>query len=205
MKFSRKKHYYTTNLKFAVKSFVNNNKWLLILLAVTALIGLITGIFVALKSGICLENLDSFKIIIISYDNGLEFAGVWDKFWSVLLNLLVISVASLYVLLLPLGFIVVAYRAYILGFNLAVLCCLFGLSGACTSILILFPCQIILLALLVIYTILMVNISDSKKRYGRPCYNFFKCLILILILALVICVVESLILCLFSANSILRL
>lgn len=203
--YCKRKKYRGINCKFAIVSFIKNNKWLLIFLLVSAVLGLITGILVAIKSGVCVDDLSNLHLVIYYHDGTVVFAGVWDKCWSIFLNLAIISVAALYVLLLPLGFIVVVYRAYLVGFNLALLCCLFGIGGALKSLLILLPCQICILAIMIIFTILMVNISDSKKRFGRPNHSFFKVFILALVIMLVICIVECLLLSIFSASTILVL
>jgi hypothetical protein len=64
---------------------------------------------------------------------------------------MLISVASLHVLFIPIGYVVVGYIAYLLGFNITVLICLFGISGAITSILVILPCQLAILAVLSVY------------------------------------------------------
>ena len=198
-KFSRK----SMNFRFAVKSFFLANKFLMISLCVTIFLGLLTGILVAIKSGICTDNLQHFDLKVCEHTGELQFASVWERFRSVLINVMLITVASLHVFLIPIGYVVVAYRAYLLGFNIAVLICLFGISGAITSILVILPCQLAILAVLSVYFSVMISIMDSRKRYGRCNQNIFKVIILFLVVLFVICIVEAILLGLFSANTIL--
>lgn len=198
-KFSRK----SMNFKFAVKSFFLANKFLIISLCVAIFLGLLTGILVAVKSGICADNLHHFNLKVCEHTGELQFASVWERFRSVLINVMLITVASLHVLLIPIGYVVVAYRAYLLGFNITVLICLFGISGAITSILVILPCQLAILAVLSVYFSVMISIIDSRKRYGRCSQSILKVLILFLVILFVICLVEAILLGLFSANTIL--
>lgn len=198
-KFSRGR----VNFKFALKSFFADNKFMIISLIVVAFLGLLTGILVAIKSGLTISNLGDFNIKISEHTGVVEFAGVWERFKSVFINVLLISVASLYVLLIPVGYVVVAYRAYLLGFNITLLICLLGVSGAITSILVILPCQLLILATLICYFVVLVSVMDSRKRYGRSEFNFFKVVLLFLLVLFVLCVIEALLLTLFSANTIL--
>ena len=198
-KFSRK----SMNLRFAVKSFFLANKFLIVFLGIAIFLGFLTGILVAIKSGICIDNVVHYNIKICEHTGQIEFASVWERFRSVLINVLLITVSSLYVLLIPIGFVVVAYRAYLLGFNIAILICLFGVSGAITSILVILPCQLMLLAVLSVYFCMMISIIDSKKRYGRCSQSILKVLILFLIVLLLICIIEAILLGIFSASTIL--
>ena len=198
-KFSRK----SMNFRFAVKSFFLANKFLIISLSVIIFLGLLTGILVAIKSGICIDNITHYNIKVCEHSGQLQFAGVWERFRSVLVNVMLITVASLYVLLIPIGYVVLAYRAYLLGFNIAILICLFGVSGAITSILVILPCQLLLLAVLSVFFCVMISIMDAKKRFGRCGQSVFKVLILFLSVLFVICVVEAILLGVFSANTIL--
>lgn len=198
-KFSRGR----VNFKFAVKGFFLANKIMIISLCVAVLLGLLTGIFVAIKSGITISNLPAFNIEICEHTGAVQFASVWERFCSVLINFGLITVASLYVLLIPIGYIVVAYRAYLLGFNITVLICLFGIAGAITSILVILPCQLAILAVLIAYFTIMVSAMDARKKYGRCSYSIFKIVILFLIVLFVLCLIETVLLGVFSASTIL--
>lgn len=200
-----KKRYYkrSVNFLFAVKNFFKNNKILIISLCVVVLLGIVMGVLVAIKSKITIDNLANFDLSIIYCDGNLEFQGVVERFKSCLINVLLLSLASIHVLLLPLSYVVIAYRAYLLGFNLALMVCLFGVGGAISSILVILPCQLVVLALEIVYTVIMVSISDSKKRYGRANCSFLKVLLICLILLLVVCLIESFLLEVFSADTIL--
>lgn len=192
------------NKKYAVLNFLSANKALIISFVMVILLGLITGIFVAVKSGITITNAANFDLCIIDCSGKLQFAGVWARLSSVLVNMLILLVASTSVFLLPLGFITLAYRAYLLGFNITLLVCLCGFGGAISAIIVIVPCQLVLLALEVLFCIIMVHNIDCKKKFGRACgVGVTKWIFLFLIALFVVCLLETMLLGIFSARTIL--
>ena len=191
------------NLKYALLGFFRGSKMLILLLGVVCAIGILTGVFVAIKSGITLANIADFDICISKSGNSIAFATVWERFFSVIINFAIISVASVSVFLLPIGFVVVAYRAYLVGFNVALMVCLFGVGGAIWGILVVVPCQLLILAIEIFFCCAMVQNADCKKKYGRPRCSFPKWLFACLGFAFLVCLVEAILLCVFSASAIL--
>lgn len=193
------------NFNFSIKSFFEANKILIIILLACFLIGLLTGIFVAIKSGITLETISDFNLSIKHCENEFYLADFWTRFSSVLINMLILLVASLYVLLIPIGCVIIIYRSYLIGFNCTLIIALFGFSGAITSILVLFPLQIIISAFLILFFILNIKMSEQKKKYGIAKSGRFKISFLFIILFLVLIIIESILLYLFNATTILVL
>ncbi|MBR2433525.1 MAG: hypothetical protein IKB21_02855 [Clostridia bacterium] len=191
------------NLKYALLGFFRGSKVLILVLCVVAAIGVLTGVFVAIKSGITIANIGDFNICISTSGKTIAFASVWDRFFSVTINFAIISVASLSIFLLPLGFVVVAYRAYLVGFNVALMVCLFGVGGAIWGIIVVVPCQLVLLAVEILFCAAMVQNADCKKKYGRPCCSFPKWLLVCLGGSFLVCLVEAILLFVFSATAIL--
>lgn len=191
------------NLKYALLGFFRESKVLILIMCVIVAIGLLTGVFVAIKSGITVATLSDFDISLSKCGGGIAFASVWERFFSVLINFAIILVASLSIFLLPLGFVVVAYRAYLVGFNVALMVCLFGVGGAISGIIVVVPCQILLLALEILFFVAMVKNADCKKKYGRPCLNFVGWLLVCLGVGFLLCLAEAILLFVFSATAIL--
>ena len=191
------------NIKYALQAFFRKNKILIVVLGIVALLGVLTGVLVAVKSGITHETASNFDICLCVLGDGFEFGTMWDCFFSILLNLLVLSIASLWVFLLPVGFVVVAYRGYLLGFNAAVLVILFGFGGAISSILVILPCQLAILLVEICFCALMVGDADCKKKYGRRDHGFLKCFLSAAAFAFLLCLVEAVLLFVFSASTIL--
>lgn len=191
------------NLKYALLGFFRESKVLILLFCVISAIGILTGVLVAIKSGITLANIGDYGICISKCGNTIAFATVWERFFSVTINFAIIFVASLSVFVLPLGFVVVAYRAYLVGFNVALMVCLFGVGGAISGIIVVVPCQILLLAIEILFCVAMVKNADCKKKYGRPCCSFPKWLFACLGATFLVCLVEAILLCAFSASAIL--
>ena len=154
------------NLKYALLGFFRESKVLILLFCVISAIGILTGVLVAIKSGITLANIGDYGICISKCGNTIAFATVWERFFSVTINFAIIFVASLSVFVLPLGFVVVAYRAYLVGFNVALMVCLFGVGGAISGIIVVVPCQILLLAIEILFCVAMVKNADCKKNMG---------------------------------------
>lgn len=192
------------DLKYTIVAHLKKNKVLLLILCAVALVGILTGVLVAVKSGLQVSTLSDFNLAICDCSGALKLASLWQRFSSCLIVLGLLLVASLSVYTLPIGFVVLAYRAYLIGFNCALMICLFGVGGALTSLLIVIPCQLLLLAVMIESFVLLINLQEAKKKYGQK-GGLLKTILFGLLLAFVICLLESLLLGIFNANTILVL
>lgn len=193
----------TSNFKYSILAGFKQNKFLFIFSAFIAVLGLITGIFVALKCGITIATLSDYNLNVYTCENVASFAMFVSRLISCFCILLILSISSLYVLLIPIGFLIIGYRSYLIGFNCALLVCLFGISGAITSIVVILPCQLVLTLTFIIYFVLMINRAEQKKKFGHTCISFWKLFFVFSAILFFICLVETFLLLIFNANTIL--
>ena len=116
----------------------------------------------------------------------------------------VISLGSLSIFLLPISYLLFIYRGYLIGFNCTLLIVLFGFSGMFTSIVIIIPCQIALTFLFIVYFCLMIDRAIQRKRFGyceKP--KFLKLFFVMLIILILLNLIETLLLILLNARTIL--
>lgn len=193
----------TSNIKYGILAGFKQNKFLFVFSAFVAVLGLITGIFVALKCGVTLSTLGSYNLNIYPCENVASFAMFVSRLFSCFCVLLILTVSSLYVLLIPIGFLIIGYRSYLIGFNCTLLICLFGISGAINSVLVIFPCQLLLTLAFVVYFVLMINRAEQRKRFGQTCISFWKIFFIFFGILFFVCLTETFLLLLFNANTIL--
>ena len=195
----------TSNIKYACQNCFNQNKLLFLSLLFICIVGLLTGIFVALKCGITTATLKDFNLQIYTCEDGSFFGNFFSRFISCFGNVLLLFLCSLAIFITPVGHVLVAYRCYLVGFNTTLLITLFGISGAISGIIIILPCQLVITAICIVYFVLMCNRRSQKKKFGRCDLPFLKPTLLFALLLLVICLTETLLLTLFSVNTILVL
>ena len=195
----------TSNIKYACQNCFNQNKLLFLSLLFICIVGLLTGIFVALKCGITTSTLKDFNLQIYTCENGSFFGNFFSRFCSCFGNVLILFICSLTIVLLPIGYTLIAYRCYLVGFNTTLLITLFGINGAISGIIIILPCQLIISAICIIYFVLMSNRRTQKKKFGRCDLTFLKPILLFSLLLLIICLIETLLITIFSVNTILVL
>ena len=195
----------TSNIKYVCQNCYNQNKLLFLSLLFVCIVGILTGIFVALKCGITTSTLKDYNLQIYTCENSSFFGNFFSRFGSCFGNVIILFICTLGIILIPVGYTLIAYRCYLVGFNTTLLITLFGISGAISGIIIILPCQLIISALCIIYFVLMSNRRKQKKCFGHSDLNFLKTTLLFLVLLLLICVIETLLLTIFSVNTILVL
>lgn len=109
---------------------------------------------------------------------------------------------SIVVFTLPIAVLVLGFRGYLLGFNLAALCAGFGLNGIIDAILIVLPCQLCMLILLSVYLAFMSKAHSNCKRFGEKGRRL-KIFIIFCLLLTLVNLVETILMCIFSPTVIL--
>ena len=117
------------------------------------------------------EYLLSFK------GAGDGFGAFFSRTFSITIVTGIIFVLSLNKWLFPLGVALIGFRAYLLGFNISILCSSFGLSGVIDAIIIVIPCQIgMLIGFVLLYALLTKSRSLCLDMEGEAflkfCYLF---------------------------------
>ena len=189
-----------SNIKYALVANFKRNRFIYFLSLFLSILGLITGIFVAIKCGVTLSTLTNYHICLYSSSELVTFSYFFIRLLSYTCFLLILAVCSLTVYLVPVGLILITYRAYLVGFNCFLLIMLFGVSGAITSILIIFPIQIIITVLFIIYFTLMINRAEQKRKFG--CFNmsFLKMFMIFFMILILLNLIETILLIVLNAS-----
>ena len=194
------------NLKFSFIEFLTNNKTKIIVCCMFCLIGILTGIFTAVKlqSAGDTDILESFNVIYKIED----FENFSANFFSRLLSYLLVSVLLLVFSLNPFlslfGWCLLAYRSFLISLNCVSFIFIFSFNGILKSILIIFPCQLLMIVTLMIFFCYMCNVFYQNKKYGCGKGNNVIMPILICnIILTVLNLVETLLLFIFRSNVIL--
>ena len=204
-----KKSKFSSNIygiKYSIQDFFSNNKAKILICCLFCLVGLLTGIFTAVKLQ-SLDNediLESFNVVykIEDFENfSLNF---FSRLLSYTLVLILLFVFSLNQFLQMFGCFLIAYRSFLIALNCVSFILLFSFSGIIKSILIIFPCQLLMIFTLIIFFCYICNIIKENKCYR---YNKFQKIIMpILICAFVLTIlniVETFLLFIFRSNVIL--
>lgn len=193
-------------LKYKLFDTFKENKKTTLFLIIFCLIGLLTGIFTAIRysNGASLINFNDFSLS--QYLSGE--LGTSDLFFSRLLSTSVVVVitclCSFSIFLIPVNFILVTYRAYLLTLNCSLIIIVNGLGGFVTCLLIIFPCQVISLLIICLFCSISCKRAVLKRRYGSTCKIWDKFLITFIALV-ILSGIETLLLYFFSSKIILVL
>lgn len=202
MTYKNKNRQFKDATRFAC-DMLKESKLKIVIVSVVTIIALLTGIIVAAKTHSSYKGLDGYGIVDV------RTGGLTTTFFTRLLSMLFIALilfgCSFSVYLLPIGIIFLAYRAYLLGLNICLMIIFYGFSGVVVTVIIAFPCQLIAIALLGLFFILMSKTIKDYKCFGgcRVPNQRMKIIVSALVALLAICLVESLLLALFSARVIL--
>lgn len=193
---------------FFVKDFLleslRENRIKTIIIFSFSLAMFIIGIIVAITTGP--SNPDN--IFGFALKEG-TFKIITSSFFSRLLSLIVIfallCLLSFCKYLFPIGVLIIAYRAYLLGLNICFMIILYGLSGVILSLFIIIPCHILAIIILCLFYILILRTrKDYCNFWGYRMPKQRSILFLFFFLSIfLVCLIESLLLLLLSANVIL--
>ena len=167
-------------------------------------IALLTGIIVAIRTHNNYSISNDFGVVDIT-SNSVSVSTFFTRLLSMCLVFLVLFGSAYNRYTFIIGIVFLAYRAYLLGLNVCLMIVFYGFSGVVVSVIVAFPCQLITLAILGIFFILMSKTFVDYRAFGgcRIPRQKTKLVVITLILLLSICIIESILLTLFSAKIIL--
>lgn len=183
------------NIKEIIISAVKKNKLKLLIIIICTLIALLTGTIIAIKT-------KSFSVFSTFFDDAESLNDT--NFWLRLLSMLVVFgfviLGSIKPWLCPFAILFIAYRAFLMGGNIALLIILNGLTGLVASLIVVIPCQLLSLALFILFYLLLCEGKSYKCSYGSErVKNYSLMLILVGVGCFVlICMLESLLIWLIS-------
>ncbi len=179
------------------------NKFMLIIFLVISIITLFTGIIVAAKTHSSIMANDNFGLVDIT-TGGLTTT-FFTRLLSMMFMVLILFGCSFTIYVVPISIIFISYRSYLLGLNICLMIINYGFSGALISIIVAFPCQLIAIGVMILFYVTMLKTNKDYKAWGgcRTPYQRLKILIITIIVLLLLCLLESLLLAIFSAKVIL--
>lgn len=199
---SKRKNRFFHDLKDLICDCFFESKFKFFLTLFVVLIALVTGIIVAAKcfSSASINKLGDYGIVDLSKGLSSPF---FARLFSMILVLLLLFGFSYTKFCMPLALLLIAYRSYLLGLNLAIMFLLFGFSGIIISVIVALPCQLICLAVLSIFYLLQCKCTKDFSCCHKGGGEKVRLLLLGLIALLLVCILETLLLLLFNAKVIL--
>lgn len=194
------------SVKDNVRDCLQNNKIKFFTLMFILFVALVTGIIVAIKcySNASIADLSHYGLV--SLEGGAITSSFFSRLLSLILVMALLLVFSLTKFCLPLAYLVLAYRTYLLGLNLTLMFILYGFPGIILSFLIALPCQLICLFVLSVYYIFLCDSLNGPCCVSRLNMRYrFKCFLFTLAVLFAICLVESLLIIIFNGQVILVL
>ena len=182
---------------------VKINKFLLIIISIITFIAFLTGIIVGAKTHSNIIDSDNFGVVDIT-TGGLT-STFFTRLLSMFFIMLILLGCSFTIYLLPIGIIFIVYRGYLLGLNICLMIVKFGFSGTLISIITAFPCQLIALAIMILFFAIMYKTNKDYRCWGgcRTSHQRLKIVLTTILSLFIICILEALLLALFSAKVIL--
>lgn len=201
----RKKYKRSIKENFSfVFELVKENKIKTIILSSFVLIAFLTGIIVAIKTKANYDNLGSLGVLCIG-KNGVISASFFTRLLSMIFILLICFGCSFSKFLYPVAILFLSYRGYLLGINIVVIMAVNGIGGVISAVFIAFPCQIFALIVLSLFYLLFSISHNDWCRYGgtKVPNQKLKIIMFALIMLISICILEGILLALFSPRVIL--
>ena len=185
------------------QEMIKDSKMKLIFITVILIISFLTGIIIAAKTHSSYEHFENFGIVDI------RTGGLTTTFFTRLMSMLLIALilfgCSFTIYTLPIALIFLAYRSYLLGLNICLMVVIYGLPGVIVTLIVALPCQLLALVALTLFYILMFKTNKDFKSFGgcKVKNQKMKLILVVIIILFAICIVESILLTLFSAKVIL--
>ncbi len=195
-----------SNFKYTVLSFLRVNKVRIFVLCFFTILGLLTGIFTAVKylNGTELFNFNNYGITQFANGNIATTELFFKRFLSYTCFLFILLICSLSAFLLPIGCFVIVYRSYLLGLNITIIVVLYGFGGILSAIVIILPIQLCMLVFACLFYCMVRNRCIIKKKYGKAVgLNTILLFLIFLVLLSILNLLETILLILFSGQVIL--
>ena len=194
-----KKHSFINETKYYLSDTLSQSKIKLIVTAFVLFVSLMVGIILAVKynKDLSMNLLEDYGIV--SFVGKGITSSFFSRLLSICLVMLILFACSFSKFLFPFAIAIMAFRTYLLGFNLCLMFLTYGLPGIFLSLFIILPCQLFILFALCFYYFLLC----------KPCYDRcdrgikFKVAIFSLLIMAVLCLSETLILLVFNASIII--
>ena len=198
--------YKITSFKYNTIDFLYKNKVKIYICAFCLILGMFTGIFTAIKmyNSEVTELFEAFNIT----DSIEKIEALNENFFARMLSyeivLFLLFIFSQSQFISTFGYCLITYRMFLVSINCVVLVIVYTFGGILKSLLIIFPCQILMLIILCLYFCYNNYTTCHRKKYKiikiTDCiYPFVIASLLLTLLN----IIESLLLFVFKSNVIL--
>lgn len=192
-------------LRFSCVNMLRANKAKLCIALLLVLVGIFTGIFVAIKSN---HNFSLCSLREISLENFYSgFTASASAFgarcFSLTINVVILVGFSFSPFCFPLAGALFTYRAYLFGLNFALIFVFYGFGSIFTAVLIVLPCQLATLAVLIGFYCLLDHTNKTCKQFGRTDCNRWLLILFWFLLVIAINLAETILLCVLSGKVIM--
>lgn len=194
------------SLKYSLREFFEENKVKIIICLLFCLCGLLTGIFTAIKLN-NLNDTDIFESFNLTYQI-TDFENFSQNFFSRLLSyfavVLILTVLSLHSLLYVFADCLLAYRTFLIMVNCVMIILWFSFGGIIKSILVILPCQILMILIMIIYFCYVSSVlKQNSYCKGKKFSNIVVPLLLCLLALTIVNLIETILLFILRSNVIL--
>ena len=194
------------SLKYSFIEFFSQSKIKIIICLAFCLVGLLTGLFTAIKifnTG-DLQIFESFNLTYQLSDLENFSSNFFSRLLSYELVIILLFVFSLHPLLYLFGWCLIAYRSFLVSINCTMIVLIFSFSGIIKGILILLPCQLLMLLIMTLYYCFLCQQIQDEKILKHKGFNTIVLAIMFSSICLtVVNLIETLLLFLFRSNVIL--
>lgn len=193
---------FKANFNFAIE-MLKESKIKIFILSIIIFIAFLTGIIVAVRTHSNYSSLENFGVVDIA--SGKLTTTFFARLFSMILIVFICFGCSFSVYLFPLATLFLAYRGFLLGLNTCLMIIIYGFSAVVVTLIVALPCQLIALVILNLFYILMSKTIKDYKCFGGSKIPKQRAIILLITLALLflLCMIEALLLLIFSAKVIL--
>ena len=198
--------YKFSTIKYQTIDFLYKHKIKIYICAFCLFLGILTGVFTAIKmyNSDATELFDAFNITnsIEEIENFNEnFFGRMLSYEIVSFLIFIFSQASI---LSVFGYCLITYRAFLMSINCVMLVVVYSFGGILKSILIILPCQLLILVIMSLYFCYNNFLACDRRKYKNiKAKDFLQPFIIVSVLLTIVNIVETTLLFVFKSNIIL--
>ena len=171
-----------SSIKYSIIGFFNKNKTTITFIIFLVVIALLTGVFTGIKLYNMGGSIDIERYSFITLINGdIYSVSIFIKrFLSATLVLSFCILFSINKWLSIFGFLLIAYRLFLVALNCTFIVIVLGFGGTINSLLIIFPCQLLIMFCIIVAFLISKNCFKTKSVCGKLDDSFYKTIMLCL-------------------------
>jgi len=200
-----KAYSFSNGIRFSISKSISENSGKILLTVALVLISIFTGVFVAIKTNSSFGLGQLQEINLTDFYTGFiaSSSAFTSRFFSLLLNLLLLVAFSFSNFTIFLAEILYIYRGYLFGLNFTLIFIFYGVGSIISAVFIILPCQLLTFAFLILFYFSLLKINLSKQKYGICETNRFLFVCLGILAIFLINLTETLLLIILNGRVIL--